>query len=110
MGRWAQSRRRGGDAASPPPPPPAPLSVTVVNLTGGGVVVNFDGLVTFNGAPNDGSFSFFPANIAGIAQVGPTSIFFSLDITLNNGDPWSLSGQPAYVDEVVVFPEAGTIA
>jgi len=110
MGRYAQARRRGGDAPQPPPPPPSPVSVTSVNLTGGGVVANFDGAITLNANPDDGSFTIATANVTAIAQVGPNSLFYSLDANPSSGDAWSLAFQPSYIDETAVVPEAGTIA
>ncbi len=109
MGRWAQRQLRGGDRPQEPPAPPGPVSVTSVNLTGGGVVVNFDGVVTVNANPDDGAFTVATANVTSISQSGPVTIFYGLDATPSSGDAWALAFQPSYVDETVVVPESGTI-
>lgn len=110
MGRWAQARRRGGDAPEPPPAPPSPVSITSVNLTGGGVVANFDGPVTYNTGADDGAFTIATANVTTISQSGPNTLFYGLDATPSSGDAWALNFQPSYIDETAITPEAGTIA
>lgn len=109
MGRWSQSRRRATAAAVVAPPPPSPVSIVSVGLTGGGVVVNFDGPVTLNANPDDGAFTIATANVTSISTSGPNTLFYGLDATPSSGDAWSLAFQPSYIDETAVVPEAGTI-
>src|SRR3954467_11890838 len=110
MGRYTQAKRRGGGVEGVNPDPPPPLAIDSVTQTGGGVVANFNGNITVNANPDDGSFTVATANVTAIAQVGPANVLYSLDGPVSSGDAWALAFAPAYIDDSRAFPERGRFA
>lgn len=109
MGRWSQRQRRSTAAAPVPPPPPVNV-VTVEVIAVDSARITFDADPGFNGAPADATFD---VNAVGFQTTSSPSLLVVELVQpfgqppITPGDPWSLSGQPAWANNTLAQPAAG---
>jgi hypothetical protein len=67
----------------------------IISVPGGGTV---DGTITFNGLTPDS-----------LAATGGSTVTFNLPSFVNPGDPWAISGQPAWAATPIAVPQSGNL-
>lgn len=97
---------------------PLPLArLLSVTLDGGGsggpsndVVFTFDSPVTYNGGGMDSAITCNAFGPGSCTQVSANVIKLHFISAVASGDPYVISAQPSYINEVVDAPRSGTVA
>lgn len=107
MGRWSQQRRRGGG----PPGTAAAAPVTLVEIHADGTATEtlaFSGPVVTPGGAADSALQINGEDVGPFGAQSGTEIVVITGGGHADGEPWTLTAQPAWLTTPVVFPDSGT--
>jgi hypothetical protein len=98
------------------PAAPSAAAAVVVSATVGpdgvSVTLVFDRPLALTGPvpyEMDGSVTFGAAFTAGVNPVPPQTLTFDLEGTVEPGQPWAITAQPAWLATPVMVPQNGTL-
>lgn len=107
MGRYTQRRRAASQGVASSP-------ATIVSVVAGAAnhtIVTFDRPVTLvTGATSSGLFQVDGSSPTSVAIQSATAANLTFPSSFSPGDPWSLTGQPAWLTTRAAFPASGLYA